>query len=55
MDSLDDDLVSEIIWSLKLIDRIKMRLVAKKFKKIVDTNFQVKHIVLTPNYDFHNR
>lgn len=55
MNSLDSKLVSEIICFLKLTDRIKMRLVAKRYKQIVDTNFPVKHLVLTPNYDFYNR
>ena len=34
MNDLDTDLVCEVLWHLKLAERIKMRLVSKRFKKI---------------------
>ena len=55
MNSLDVTLVAEIIRSLKLADRIKMRLVAKRYKQMIDMYFPVHNLVLTPDYDFYNR
>lgn len=55
MNRLDTKLLANIIGHLRLVDRIKMRLVAKKFKKVVDFIYLPKDLVLATDNDFFNR
>lgn len=55
MNRLDTKLLANIIGHLRLVDRIKMRLVAKKFKKVVDSIYLPKDLVLATDNDFFNR
>lgn len=55
MESLDTKLLANIIGYLVVRERMKMRLVSKKFKNVVDSTYVPKDLVVATDYDFFNR